>query len=63
MAHTVILTAAYGRTYKNKDEAMAAWNAGKDFKIVTGPYCSKRDIDTLRRIHETILLRYGGTET
>jgi len=40
----LILTPAYGRDYNSKDAVLADWNAGKDFKIHNGPYCSKRDI-------------------
>lgn len=37
------LRGAYGRKTD-----MADWRAGKDFKIVNGPYCSNRDIDAIR---------------
>ena len=39
---------AYGRKYKTADDAIAAWEAGKDFKVVRGPYCSIRDIDKMQ---------------
>ncbi len=47
MLKEMTLTAAYGRTYADKESAMRDWYAGKDFKIVDGPYCSIRDLDTL----------------
>lgn len=59
MAHTLILVPAYGRQYATEDVAKAAWDAGKDFKIVNGPYCSKRDIDTMKRLNNIVLMRYG----
>jgi len=35
---------AYGRK-----SAIADWEAGKDFKIVGGPYCSKRDLAAMAK--------------
>lgn len=35
---------AYGRNYKNRQDAKADFLAGKDFKLcLTGQYCSIRD--------------------
>lgn len=48
------LIPAYGRSYKSKKEAEAHWNAGKDFKIFGGPYCSIRDMNHLRMIGDSI---------
>lgn len=42
------LTGAYGRDYQNKTALLADWDAGKDFKILTGPYCSIRDIPGMK---------------
>jgi len=42
------LVPAYGRNYASKQEAIEDWIAGKDFKIVGGPYCSVRDSVNLR---------------
>jgi len=39
----VYLEAAYGRSYATAEAAISAWQEGKDFKIVNGPYCSIRD--------------------
>ena len=44
------LRGAYGRQYSSADEVRADWNDGKDFKIVGGPYCSIRDIESLKNI-------------
>ena len=41
------LCAAYGRRYSTKDEVLADWQAGKDFKIWQGPYCSIRDVPAM----------------
>ena len=43
-----VLRAAYGRRYTTAAEAIADWEAGKDFQIARGPsyvgaYTSKRD--------------------
>jgi hypothetical protein len=43
----IILMPAYGRTYSTSAEAVMDWKAGKDFKIMAGPYCSIRDLDKL----------------
>ena len=59
MAHTLILTPAYGRTYATVEEATKAWQEGKDFKIINGPYCSIRDLPTTKRLHTHVLIRYG----
>lgn len=34
---------AYGRRYNTEQEVKDDWNAGKDFKIIGGPYISNRD--------------------
>lgn len=62
MATTIILVPAYGRQYADKDIAIKAWNEGKDFKIINGPYCSIRDIARLRMTNNHILIRYGNAE-
>lgn len=46
MKHIVVI-GAYGRDYKDMFEPAKDWNAGKDFKICGGPYCSKADSQTL----------------
>lgn len=37
------LTGAYGREATESD-----WNAGLDFQIVSGPYCSIRDCEEIK---------------
>lgn len=49
----ITLIAAYGRSYTSQAELLKAWKDGKDFQIVMhpgilGPYCSIRDVDTMR---------------
>lgn len=39
----VCLTGAYGREAVESD-----WLQGKDFKIVSGPYCSIRDCEAIK---------------
>lgn len=43
----ICLVGAYGRKYTTKKDAVRDWEAGLDFKIQGGPYCSVRDIDYL----------------
>lgn len=43
------LMPAYGRTYPQLNHALAAWQAGADFRIHQGPYCSIRDRDLLQK--------------
>lgn len=33
LAQSLVLVPAYGRDYKSKKEVMAAWLAGKDFRV------------------------------
>jgi len=44
----MILTPAYGRDYKNRDEVLADWEAGKDFIVADlfhqGAYANKEDV-------------------
>ena len=55
----ITLKAAYGRNYDTEKEALLAWIGGKDFKIVNGPYCSIRDIESLKANFGGIQIRYG----
>ena len=47
---------AYGRKYKNIDEALIDWNRGKDFIIFNGPYCSKRNLDLMIKEYGKVVL-------
>ncbi len=58
--NAMFLLPAYGRHYKTKQEALAAWDGGKDFQIYQGPYCSKRDIDKLHSLANRILIQYDA---
>ena len=57
----VELQGAYGRSYMDKKTAKADWFAGKDFKMLSGPYCSIRDCFRLKMManYVTILNRNG----
>lgn len=57
---SLVVTAAYGRSYNTEKEALTDWNEGKDFKIVDGPYMSKRDSDDNPDLHVTLV--FGGTK-
>jgi len=54
----VILIGAYGRDYFSEIPVLEDWHAGKDFKIVGGPYCSVRDIEQLKA-RGRVYIRYG----
>lgn len=52
----LMIMPAYGRQYKTSEEAKADWNAGKDFKIVNGPYLSIRDTKYLKDTYSSVWL-------
>lgn len=56
---TIVLLPAYGRRYTSWKAAKADWDAGKDFRIEDGPYCSKRDEDALNAEFGDIIIKYG----
>jgi hypothetical protein len=41
---------AYGRVYFNVDSAISDWEAGLDWQICRGPYCSNRDVDAIKEM-------------
>jgi hypothetical protein len=51
---TVILKPGYGKSYGSEAECLLDWMAGKDFKMVNGPYCSIRDLEYLKADFETL---------
>lgn len=53
---TLMLMGAYGRNYSTRTEASRDWAQGKDFKIVDGPYCSVRDVETMKRMHKHAII-------
>jgi len=52
----LMIMPAYGRQYKTSEQAKADWNAGKDFKIVNGPYLSIRDVSYLKDTYSSVWL-------
>lgn len=46
----LIIGPAYGRSYASVEALSKDWHAGKDFKVVNGPYCSIRDISEFEPI-------------
>jgi hypothetical protein len=52
----LMIMPAYGRQYNTSEEAKADWVAGKDFKIVNGPYLSVRDIDYIKDKYTSVWL-------
>lgn len=59
MAHQVILIPAYGKKYDSVSTCKLDWLNGKDFRIEGGSYCSIRDIDTLKRLNNHVLIKYS----
>lgn len=57
MAQRITLMGAYGRTYTETSKAAIDWQKGLDFKIVNGPYCSIRDVATLKRLNDEVIIR------
>ena len=58
---SIVLRPAYGRKYATAQEAIKDWEAGKDFKMFNGRYCSIRDKkDLLKYFGSYILLAYGS---
>lgn len=61
---TLILAGAYNRTYSSEEAVVADWLGGKDFRIVSGPYCSIRDIEELKAKFYRIIISYDlGRQT
>ena len=58
MAETLTVTGAYGRDYKSQKAVREDWKAGKDFKIIGGPYMSIRDVEQDPSIK--VWVRYDG---
>lgn len=56
----MFLVAAYGRSYKTKQQALEAWHSGKDFQIVNGPYCSIRDIEQMYEMSSGVYIQYDS---
>lgn len=57
------LIGAYGRVYKDGAEAKIDWEAGVDFKIQGGPYCSIRDLKALKEMGSLSILTTKGFHT
>ena len=55
----ILIVGAYGRKYKSLDEAKADWEAGKDFRIVRGPYRSIRDTELFKSMGYAVVLKAG----
>lgn len=52
----LILVPAYGARYTSKEDMVKGWNSGKDFRIISGPYCSVRDINSLKTISSRVTI-------
>ena len=45
----ITLIPAYKIKYDNVSAVLYDWNAGKDFRILHGALCTKRDLETLKK--------------
>lgn len=74
LVYGLILLPAYGRNYQSPEACKADWEAGKDFLIMDGPYCSVRDAKAMHTVgfkslylvapsgqllHEAVLAQYA----
>ncbi len=59
--HCVVVMPAYGRKYSEPLEMLKDWNDGKDFKVLGGPYCSKRDTPFFKKIEMKVIRLYQET--
>ena len=64
MVNLLTVSPAYGRDYKNAKEAVADWQAGKDFRAESMKihgYLSSRDTEALKADGFTdIMIRYSN---
>jgi hypothetical protein len=58
----VELIPAYGRVYLTPEDAVRDWMAGRDFKIINGPYCSVRDSTNLRFDYSSIWICWNRVD-
>lgn len=54
----ITLIPAYGRKYKTKGDLLDDWYAGKDFKVLCGPYTSIKDYWALSKQYGIVLLQH-----
>lgn len=47
---------AYGRIYPSVKDLKQGWDWGQDFKIIDGPYFSKRDLDLLKKDYTGLVI-------
>lgn len=59
----ISIVPAYGRCYDSFEQLQQDWNAGKDFKLPSGPYLSKRDLSALRARSHTHVVFVWYTST
>jgi hypothetical protein len=44
----LVVHGAYGRDYDAWEPCLKDWEAGKDFRLLGGPYCSVRDVPRMQ---------------
>ena len=61
MLNSMILVPAYGRTYATAEQALADWNAGKDFRLLGHScYTSIRDLPQLQAQLCTVYIKISA---
>ena len=56
---TLYVMPAYGRTYEKSGDVVADWLDNKDFKIVGGPYISKKDWEKYGNALDSVVYSWG----
>jgi hypothetical protein len=51
-----LVPAPWRRWMQTREEIIEDWQAGKDFRIESGPYCSIRDIEHLRSSYNRVYI-------
>jgi hypothetical protein len=60
LPETIYLLPAYGRNYKTANQALKDWYGGKDFQIYNGPYCSIRDVESIKDVYPTLRILFDA---
>jgi hypothetical protein len=58
VTNPLFLIPAYGRSYRSREAALRDWQAGRDFQILGGPYCSIRDVEAMRQECARLYIQY-----
>jgi hypothetical protein len=54
-----LVPAPWRKWMQTRAEIISDWQAGKDFRIESGPYCSIRDIEYLRSSYNRVYILHS----